>query len=80
MQPITLFSAKCKSLLKQRKKPAKLTWTQVRVQGGPRRYRRLQNVHCCSSGHGFLYRLSEAVLQTLAATYHPSTSSLSAFA
>ena len=28
-QPITLFSAKCKSLLKQRKKPAKLTWTQV---------------------------------------------------
>ncbi|CAM9532207.1 unnamed protein product [Ectocarpus sp. 13 AM-2016] len=28
-QPITLFSAKCKSLLKQRKKPAKLTWTQA---------------------------------------------------
>ncbi|CAM9479528.1 unnamed protein product [Choristocarpus tenellus] len=27
-QPITLSSAKCKSLLVQRKKPAKLTWTQ----------------------------------------------------
>ncbi|CAM9617741.1 unnamed protein product [Chrysoparadoxa australica] len=28
-QPITLLNAKCKSLLRQRKKPAKLTWTQA---------------------------------------------------
>ncbi|CAN0390644.1 unnamed protein product, partial [Discosporangium mesarthrocarpum] len=28
-QPITLSSSKSKSLLNQRKKPAKLTWTQV---------------------------------------------------
>jgi len=28
-QPVTLISSKCKSLVQQRKKPAKLTWTQT---------------------------------------------------
>jgi len=28
-QPVTLISSKCKSMLRQRKKPAKLTWTQT---------------------------------------------------
>jgi Ribosomal protein L24e len=51
VQPVVLITSKCKSLLMQRKKPAKLTWTQgwrrlnkkIKVEEITRR----RSVHIC---------------------------------